>query len=83
MLERGQRRFDPLLKAPTLPIGESQPTEDKALTSTGKSGDKSENPNLVSGLFSKSEIDPDLRTVIEQWDGLSIELRKAIVKMVR
>ena len=66
----------------TLPIGESQPTENEALTPTGKSGDKSENPNLVSGLFSKSEIDADLRTVIERWDGLSVDLRQAIVKMV-
>jgi hypothetical protein len=72
-----------MLKGPALPIGDSQPTEDKVLTPTGESGDKSENPNLVSGLFFESEIDPELKAVIEQWDGLSIDLRQAIVKMVR
>jgi hypothetical protein len=61
----------------------TQPTEDKVVTATGELGDKSENPNLASGLFSKSEIDPDLRTVIERWDELSVELRRAIVKMVQ
>jgi hypothetical protein len=78
-----QRRFDPLLKSPTLPIGESQSTEDKALTPTGKSGDKSENPNLVSGLFFDSHFDADLKLIIERWAKLSVELRQAIVKMVK
>jgi hypothetical protein len=72
-----------LLIGPALPIGDSQLTEDKALTPTGESGDKSENPNLVPGLFFESEIDPELSTVIERWDALSVELRHAIVKMVR
>jgi len=34
-------------------------------------------------LFSALENDPDLRLIIEQWPKLSVELRKAIVKMVR
>jgi hypothetical protein len=63
-----------------LPLGELGAIDH---TPTGKSGDKSESPNLVSGLFFESEIDPDLRTVVEQWDGLSVELRRAIVKMVQ
>ena len=66
-----------------MPIGESQPTENEALTPTGKSGDKSENPNLVSGLFFESHFDADLKTVIERWNDLSVDLRGAIVKMVR
>jgi hypothetical protein len=54
-----------------------------AFTETGKSGDKSGNQNLVSGLFSKSEMDADLRTVIERWESLSVALRLAIVKIVQ
>ena len=38
---------------------------------------------LVSGLFSDSEIDPDLKFIIEHWPRLSVELRQAVVKMVR
>jgi len=49
----------------------------------GEASGQSDKGQLVSGLFSKSEIDPDLRAVIERWDGLSVELRRAIVKMVR
>jgi len=33
-------------------------------------------------LFFDSEIDADLKTVIERWPKLSVELRKAIVRMV-
>ena len=72
-----------MLKGSALPIGESQPTEDKALTETGKSGDKSENPNLVSGLFFDSHFDADLKLIIERWAKLSVELHQAIVKMVK
>ena len=70
-------------KGPALPAGESQTTESKALTETGKSAGAPENPNLAEILFFESEIDADLRTVIEQWDGLSVDLRRAIVKMVQ
>jgi len=43
---------------------------------------KSENQNLVSGLFSALENDSDLKLVVEKWSKLSVELRKAIVRMV-
>ena len=66
-----------------LPDSEPQMIENTALTATRGSGDKSQNPNLVSGLFFESEIDADLRAVIERWDGLSVDLRQAIVKMVQ
>jgi len=72
-----------MTKGPTLPVGESQPTEKQALTETGKSAGTPENPNLAEILFSKSEIDPGLRTVIERWDELSVELRQAIVRMIQ
>ena len=39
--------------------------------------------NLVSGLFFDSEIDPDLKVIIERWPELSVELRQAIIKMIR
>jgi len=72
-----------LLKSPTLPIGESQSTEDKALTPTGESGDKSENPNLVSGLFSKSEIEPDFLQLIEAWPSLPEHIKAAIKALIQ
>jgi len=55
-----------------------QATEDKAVTATGELSDKTENQNLVSGLF----FEEDLKKLIEAWPKLSVELRKAIVKMV-
>jgi hypothetical protein len=33
-------------------------------------------------LFSQSEIDADLKLIIERWPGLSVELRQAIVRMI-
>jgi hypothetical protein len=39
------------------------------------------NPKMKS-CFSEPEMDSDLKLIIERWLELSIELRKAIVKMV-
>jgi hypothetical protein len=77
-----------LPKGPTLSAGESQPTEDKALTPTGKSGDKSENPNLVSGLFfgsgfHASEVPTDLAKVIAAWPQLPEHIKAAIKALVQ
>ena len=36
---------------------------------------------LVSGLFSEQEIDPDLEQVIASWSQLSPDLRKAILRI--
>ena len=70
-------------KSPS-PAGRAiQTPTNTAVTETGELSDKSGNQELVSGLFSKSEIDADLKLIIERWDGLSVELRQAIVKMVR
>jgi len=49
----------------------------------GISSDKSENQNLVTGLFFESEIDADLKLIIEVWLRLSVELWQAVVKMLR
>ena len=38
---------------------------------------------LVLCLFSALENDSDLRMIVEKWSKLSVELRKAIVRMVR
>ncbi len=66
---------------PSGPI--KQHPENKAVTETD--GPSSESPNqfLVSDRFLESEIDPDLKLIIEHWPKLSVELRQAIVKMVR
>ncbi len=61
----------------------SQPTEDKALTETGKSGDKSENQELVSGLFSEINSDPDFRQLIEAWPELPGHIKAAIKALVQ
>jgi hypothetical protein len=45
--------------------------------------DKPGNQKLVSGLFFDSEIDADLKLITERWQQLSVELRRAITKMVR
>ena len=34
-------------------------------------------------LFSEGEIDPDLRTVIGRWDGLSVESKRTISRIIR
>jgi hypothetical protein len=61
----------------------SQATEGKAVTARGETSSRSENGQLVSGLFSEAEIDADLKLIIEQWPRCSVELRKAIVRMVK
>jgi len=46
-------------------------------------GDKSgKEKNLFLACFSETEMDSDLKLIIERWPELSIQLRKAIVKMV-
>ena len=65
------------------PLGRiTQHSERTTVTEKDKPDSKSEKQNLVSGLFSALENDPDLRLVVEKWSKLSVELRKAIVRMV-
>ena len=66
---------------PSSPI--KQTVENKEVTETDKPSSNPPNQKLVSGLFLDSEIDPDLKVIIEHWPNLSVELRQAIVKMVR
>jgi len=44
--------------------------------------DATENRELVSGLFFGSEIDADLKTIIDRWPDITAELRAAIVRIV-
>jgi len=61
----------------------SQPPENKTVTETDKPSTESPKQKLAPSLFSNLEIDPDLRLIIDRWQTLSVELRQAIVKMVR
>jgi hypothetical protein len=61
----------------------TQITENKEVTEIDKPSSESQKQKLAPSLFLDSEIDPDLKTVIEHWQRLSVELRQAIVKMTR
>jgi hypothetical protein len=54
---------------------QAKPLQNKALTENGKT-------DLACFLASISGTDPDLAAVIRSWPGLSVELKKAIVKIV-
>ena len=49
----------------------------------GQPSSQAENESLVRILFEGLEKDPDFKLVAEKWAGLSEELRRAVVKMVR
>ena len=54
---------------------------EKKLTASKRTDSVSKDAELVSGLFSEREIDPELRTVIDRWPELAPELRAAILKI--
>jgi hypothetical protein len=68
-------------RSPVSPI--TQVVENKPLATTDKPDSNTEKQNLVSGLFSALENDPDLRLIAGRWPKLSVELRQAIVRMVQ
>lgn len=61
----------------------TQTPANTAVTATRKSGDKSENPNLVSGLFSEINSDPDFLQLIEAWPELPDHIKAAIKALVQ
>ena len=66
------------------PIGlVTQSAENTALTKARDKHDSTQNQNLAQILFFESNIDADLKLVIESWQQLSPELKQAIVKMVQ
>ena len=70
-------------KAEIQPLTNSQAPENKPVTTTDKPDTKPENQNLVSGLFSTLENDPDLRLVIESWPELPEHIKAAIKALVQ
>lgn len=75
--------YNPLVEGLSSVTPSTQATENKAVTETNTPVTNSENKKLAPSLFSDSEIDADLKSIIERWPTLSVELRQAIVKMVR
>ena len=77
------RILNPMVTGPS-PVGcITQPTDNTSVTKKANTDTKPENQNLVSGLFSETEFDAELKLIIETWPNLSVELRQAIVKMVK
>ena len=52
------------------PVPDIQTPEKQPLTETDKPDSKSENQNLVSGLFSTLENAPDLRVIAKCWPSV-------------
>ena len=67
--------------SPVAPI--TQAIENKKLTKSKPTEKLHKKENLASGLFLDSEIDEDLKLIIERWPEISVELRKAIVRILR
>ena len=67
--------------SPVSPI--IQTVVNKEVSEADKPSSKAQKQNLAQILFSKVENDEDLKIIIECWPKLSVELRSAIVKMVR
>jgi len=59
-----------------------QTPENKELTKTDKTSEVGNQRNLAEILFLKLQNDPDLRLILERWPELSVDLKRAIVKMV-
>ncbi len=67
--------------SPVAPI--TQHSETTTVTEKDKPNSKSENRNLVSGLFSTLENAPDLRLVVEKWPELPEHIKAAIKALVQ
>ena len=59
-----------------------QTPENKELAESKTDTANRQSQNLAPSLFLDSELDADLRVIVERWPELSVELRQAIVKMV-
>jgi hypothetical protein len=66
------------------PVSPSKQTlENKSLTETDNLNGKSENQNLVSGLFSTIENDQELRLIVEKWPVLPKHIKAAIKALLQ
>jgi hypothetical protein len=59
-----------------LPI--SQPPDNKDVTGADKPSGESQKENLAPSLFFDSEIDPDLRLIVELWPNLPEHIKSSI-----
>ena len=61
----------------------AEPIENKRVTNPKDGSSNRQSENLVSGLFSETEFDAELKLIIETWPKLSVEVKKMIVKIVK
>ena len=61
----------------------TQASKNKAVTKTGESSGKSQDGNLAEILFSKTEIEQDLKLVVERWPMLPEHIKAAIKTLIQ
>ncbi|MBW7991620.1 MAG: hypothetical protein FVQ84_16625 [Planctomycetes bacterium] len=60
-------------------MADTQHPENKPLTETDKTMSKSDNHNLISGLFSILENAPDLAQLVKTWPELPEHIKAGII----
>jgi hypothetical protein len=81
-LKSKHRILNPKVTGSSPPRRITQTSENKRVTNPKADSINRQSENLVSGLFSDSEIDADLKLIIERWPEISVDLQQAIVRMV-
>ena len=66
--------------SPVAPI--SQPSENKPLRKSKADNKKPQSENLAEILFSESELDEDLKLLVQRWPKLSVETKRIIIKII-
>ena len=61
------------------PLADTQHPGNKPLTETDKPSSKSENHNLISGLFSTLENAPDLAQLVKTWPELPEHIKAGVI----
>ena len=78
-----KRSLNPLHRDSQLSPATPQSSEIQGLTGVGSSTGKPKDQELVSGMFSKLEDDPDFLLIAKKWAKLSEELKRAIIWMAK